>query len=52
MCVLRPGVTISQHGLRWETLALDFNYLTLPAKFTIFRAEYILLLELYTQNKK
>lgn len=30
----------------------DFNYLTLPAKFTICRANYILLLELYTQKNK
>ncbi len=30
----------------------DFNYLTLPAKFTICRANYILLLELYTHKNK
>lgn len=28
----------------------DFHYLTLPAKFTIWRANYILLLELYTEK--
>ncbi len=30
----------------------DLNYLTLPAKFTICSANYILLLELYTQKSK